>query len=111
MFGQLLAHAFELRLGLVNFVNRDDQRHLGVARVVYRLDRLRHHAVVGRHHQNHEIGGLGTAGAHGGERLVAGCVEKGDDTSRCLHVIRADVLGNAAGFAAGDLGLANVVEQ
>jgi hypothetical protein len=29
-----------------------------------RLDRLRHDAVVGRHHQDDDIGDLGAAGAH-----------------------------------------------
>jgi hypothetical protein len=42
------------------------------------FDRLRHHAVIGRHHQNRDIGRLGAAGTHGGERLVARSVEEGD---------------------------------
>ena len=33
--------------------------------------RLGHHAVVGRDHQHDDVGGLGAAGPHGGERLVA----------------------------------------
>ena len=50
--------------------------------VVDRLDRLRHHAVVGRHHDHRDVGDLGAAGAHRGERLVARRVEEGDPSCR-----------------------------
>ena len=62
----------------VDLVDRHDDRHLGRLGVVDRLDRLRHHAVVGRDHQDDDVGGLGAAGAHGGERLVARGVDEGD---------------------------------
>ena len=41
---------------LVDLVDRDHHRHVGRGGVVQRLDRLRHHAVVGRHHQHGDIG-------------------------------------------------------
>ena len=47
-----------------------------------RLLGLRHHAVVGRDHQHHDVGDLGAARAHGGERLVARRVEERDDALR-----------------------------
>jgi hypothetical protein len=50
----------------------------GRLRVVERLDRLRHDAVVGRDHQDRDVGGLRTAGTHGGERLVTRGVDEGD---------------------------------
>src|SRR3546814_969536 len=43
-----------------------------------RLDRLRHHAVVRRHHEHDDVGHPGAAGAHRGERLVARRVDEGD---------------------------------
>ena len=46
------------RLGLVDLVDRDHDRHVGRLRVVERLDRLRHHAVVGRDHEDRDVGGL-----------------------------------------------------
>ena len=49
---QLGAHALGLGVGLVDLVDRDDHRHLGGLGVIDRLDRLRHHAVVGRDHQH-----------------------------------------------------------
>ena len=84
---------------------------LGGLRVVDRLDRLRHHAVVGRHHDHGDVRDLGAAGAHGGERLVARSVEEGDRAGVVVDLVGADVLGDAAGLARGDLGLADGVEQ
>ena len=80
-------------------------------RVVDRLDRLRHDAVVGRDHDHGDVRDLGAAGAHGGERLVARGVEEGDRLVAVVHLVGADVLGDAAGLAGRDLGLADGVEQ
>ena len=44
--------------------------------MIERLDRLRHHAFIGRHHQDHDVGDLGAARAHRGERLVAGSIDE-----------------------------------
>ena len=44
---------------------------LGRLRVVDRLERLGHDAVVGGHDDHRDVGDLGAAGAHRGERLVA----------------------------------------
>ena len=79
--------------------------------VVDRLDRLRHDAVVGGHHDHRDVGDLGAAGAHGGERLVARGVEEGDLAAVVVHLVGADVLGDAAGLAGRDLGRADRVEE
>ena len=80
-------------------------------RVIDRFDGLRHHAVVGGDHQHHDVGQLGAARAHRGERRMARGIEEGDDALLGLHVVRADMLGDAAGFAGGHLGAADVVQQ
>ena len=109
---QLGAHALGLGVRLVDLVDRDDHRHLRRLGVIDRLDRLRHDAVVGRDHQHHDIGDLGAAGAHRGERGVARRVDEGDlAVGRRVHLVGADVLGDAAGFAAHDVGRADGVEQ
>ena len=72
---------------------------------------LRHDAVVGRHHQDDDVGDLGAAGTHAGEGFVAGRVDEDDLAALHLHLVGADVLGDAAGFAARHIGLANGVEQ
>jgi hypothetical protein len=73
--------------------------------VVDRLDRLRHHAVVGRDHQNGDVGRLRATGAHCGEGGVAGRVDEGDLLTVLLDLIGADVLGDAARFAGTTLAL------
>ena len=69
--GKLLLDAFGLSVGLVDLVDRDDDGNFGGARMVDGLQRLRHHAVIRRHHQHHDIRHLGAARAHAGERFVA----------------------------------------
>ena len=43
-------------VGLVDLVDRDDSGTFAALRVLHRLDRLRHHAVVGGDHQHHDVG-------------------------------------------------------
>ena len=97
--GELLLDALGLGVRLVDLVDRHDDRHLGRSGVVDGFERLRHDAVVGRHHQNDDIGDLGAAGAHAGERFVTGRVDEDDLAAVLLHLVRADVLGDAAGLA------------
>ena len=110
---QFGAHALRPGVGLVDLVDRHDHRNLRRLGVVDRLDRLRHHAVIGRDHQDHDIGDLGAAGAHRGERGVAGRIDEGDLLAafRRGHLIGADMLGDAAGFAGNHVGMAQRVEQ
>jgi hypothetical protein len=100
-----------LRAFLVDLVDGDHYRHLRRLGVRHRLLGLRHHAVIGGHHQDHEICRLGTARAHLRERSVARRIEEGDRAARRLHGIRADVLRDAARLALRHLALADVVEQ
>ena len=77
-----------------------------------RLDRLRHHLVVGRDDEHDDVGDLRAARAHGRERLVARRVEERDvPVARQRDVIGADVLRDAARLARDDVGLPDVVEQ
>ena len=78
VLGELGLDAVGVGVGLVDLVERDDDRHLGRAGVVDGLERLGHDAVVGSHDEDRDVGHLGAAGAHGGERLVAGRVEEDD---------------------------------
>ena len=80
--GHLGAHAGRVGALLVDLVDRDDDRDVGGLRVVDRLVGLRLHAVVGGDDDDRDVGHAGAAGAHGGERLVAGRVEEGDELAR-----------------------------
>ena len=108
---ELPANAIEIAAGLVDLVDRDDDRHLRRFRVLNGFDRLRHDAVVGRHDEHDDVRDLGAARAHGREGRVARRVEERDAALRRLDVVGADVLRDAAGFARGDLRTADVVEQ
>ncbi len=72
---------------------------------------LRHHAVVGGDDQHDDVGDVGAAGPHRGERLVAGRVDEGDGAAVGLDLVGADVLGDAAAFGLDDVRLANPVQE
>ena len=108
---QVLLDAIGIGVGLVDLVDRHDHRHLGGARVLDRFDRLRHHAVVGRDHQDHDVGESGAARAHRTECGVAWRIEETDHALAGFDVVRADVLGDAASLAGCDLGAADVIQQ
>jgi predicted TPR repeat methyltransferase len=61
--------------------------------------------------EDHEVGDLAAARAHRREGLVAGRVEERDHAARRLHVVRADVLGDAARLAHRHARLADRVEE
>ena len=109
---QLAADTLGLGTGLVDLVDGDDDRHAGRARMRNGFRRLRHDAVVGRDHQDHDVRHLGAARTHGREGGVAGRVDEGDrQPRRGGDLVGADVLGDAAGLAGDDVGLADRVEQ
>ena len=109
---QLAAHPFGLGVRLVDLVDRDDHRHMRGARMGDRLDRLRHDAVIGRDDEHDDIRHLGAAGAHRREGGVAGRIDEGHRQAvRRRDLIGADMLGDAAGFAGDDIGMADRIEQ
>ena len=100
--GELGLHAVGVRVGQVDLVDGDDDRHLGRARVRDRLARLRHDAVVGGDDEHGDVGRLRAAGAHRRERLVARRVEEGDLAAVDVDLVRADVLRDPAGLGLDD---------
>ncbi len=109
--GQLGLDPVRVGIGLVDLVERDDDRHLGRLRVADRLERLGHDAVVRRDHDDGDVGDPRAAGAHRGERLVTRRVEEDDALAVLGDLARADVLGDAAALAGRDLGRPDRVEQ
>ncbi len=109
---QFLADFLRLGIGLVDLVDRNDHRHSGGLAVVDRLDRLRLQPVIGGDHQDHDVGDIGAAHAHFGKGFVARRIEEGD--LRFVgqrNLIGTDMLGDAAGFAADDIGTADSVQK
>ena len=84
--------------------------------MVQRLDGLRLHAVVRRHHEDRDVGDLCATGTHGREGLVTGCIDEGDLALGAIsgdrgHLVGADVLRDAAGLATNHVGLADGIQQ
>ena len=72
---------------------------------------LGHHAVVGGDDQDDDVGDVGAAGTHRGERLVARRVDEGDRPAVRLDLVGADVLGDAAALGLDDVRLADAVQE
>ncbi|MND75857.1 hypothetical protein D3C80_674900 [compost metagenome] len=109
---QLVDDLLRVGVRLVDLVDRDDQGRVGGLGVTDGFDRLRHDAVVGGHDQDHDVGDGGAARPHRREGGVARSVEEGDALAVFqTHLIGADVLGDAAGFARGHIRGAQGVQQ
>ncbi len=83
--------------------------------MVQRLRGLRLHAVVRGDDEDDQVGRLGAAGAHCGERLVPRRVNEGDlallAVDDGVDLVGADVLGNASGLVRHHIGIPDGVEQ
>ncbi len=80
--------------------------------MVYRLHSLGHHVVIGGHYDDGEVGHLGSAGTHGGERLMARGVEESDVTAVVqFHVVGSDMLCDTSGLAGDHICFADIVEK
>ena len=73
---QLLLHAIRLRIRLVDFVDGHNDRHVRRLGMVDRFQRLRHHAVIRRHHDDHNVRDLGAARTHPGKGFVTRRVQE-----------------------------------
>ena len=96
---QFVFHTLGVGVRFVNLVDSNHDGHASRFRVLDGFLGLRHHAVVCRHHQNHDIGGFRAPCTHCREGLVAGGVQERDHAARCFDVVGTNVLGDAAGFA------------
>ncbi len=73
--------------------------------MIDRLDGLRHDAIIGRNHEHDDVRHLGAACAHRRERGMAWRVDERDSVAaRQRDLISPDMLRNAAGFAANNVG-------
>ena len=115
---QLLLDAIRLRLRLVDLVDRHDDRHIGRLRVVHCFERLRHHAVIRRDHDDDDIRHLRAACTHAGESLVTRGIEEDDLAAECRRVllgdadlVGTDVLRDATGLARGHVCFADCIQQ
>src|ERR1044071_2109037 len=115
---QLLADLHGIGVGMIGFIDGDDDGDLGGLGVAEGFEGLGHDPVIGGHHQHHDIGDIGSAGAHGAEGGMTRSVEKGDLLQLAFAFgmgdgdgIGADMLGDAAGLFCGDVGFSNDVQE
>ena len=95
----------------IDLVERHDDRHAGRPGMADRFFGLRHDAVVGRHDQHGDVGDVGAAGPHFGEGLVARRIDERDLAAVLLDLIGANVLRDAAAFAADHVDADDLVQQ
>ena len=109
--GKLPLDAFGLGFRLIDLVDGNNDGHVRGTRVVDGFERLRHQAVIRGNDQHNEIRDLGATSAHARKGFVAGRIDEDDAATVNGNDGCADVLGYASGFAGGDFGFANGVEQ
>ena len=75
---EFCSHLFGIGVWPVDFVDGDDNGDGGSFGVVNGFYGLRHDAIVGGNHQDHDIGRRGTTGAHATKSLVAWRIDESD---------------------------------
>ena len=108
---QFLLDSFGVGFRFIDLIDRHDHRNTGGLGVGNGFFGLRHHTVVGGHHQNHNIGSLSAACTHCRKCFVPRRIQECHDAAWGLDVVRTDVLGNATGFTGRHFGAADVVKQ
>ena len=109
--GQLALDALGIGVGLVDFIESDDDRNFGGTRVIDGFLGLRHHTVVRTNHQHYDVGYFCAACAHAGKGFVTRGVDEDDALRPGVRFVCPDVLGDASGFAASHVGGADRVQQ
>ena len=99
VFGEFLAHTIGRGTRLVNLIHGHHNRYARSLGMVNSFNGLRHHAVVGRHHQNNDVGNSRTTCTHGGKGFVARRVDEGNLLAVNFDNGCTNVLGNTARFA------------
>ena len=97
---------------LVDFVDGENDRHIGRHSVVDGLFRLRHDVVIGCNDDDSNVGDLCTAGTHGRKGFVTRRIQEGDVSAAIeRHVVGSDVLRDTTRLTGNNVGVADVVEQ
>ena len=108
---RLVIDAVDVDARQIDLVERDDDRHFGGLGVADGFFGLRHDAVVGRHDQHGDVGHVRTASPHLGERFVARRIDERNSAAVLLDGVGANVLRDAAAFAADDVDADDAIQQ
>ena len=109
--GQFSFDPFGICIGLVDFIDRYDNRNFCGLGMVDGFYGLRHDAVIGGNHKNDQIGNLCPAGAHLGKRFMARGIQKNDLAFIRIDIVSADMLRDSAGFILRNFGFTNDVKK
>ena len=108
---ELLLDTLGVGIVLIDLVEGDDDGHVRSANVLDCLGGLGHHAIVGRDHQNGDVGHLCSPCSHRGEGFVPRRVDECDPLAVLLHLVGANALGDTARLAHRNPRLADGVED
>ena len=115
---KFLPHSIRVGVRLVDLVDSNDDRDTGCARVFNRFHGLRHHPIVRGHNEHDDVRGFRSAGTHQRKRFVTRSIEKYYPAlliwiigTGHFDTVRADMLCDPTGFAAGDIGRANPIQE
>ena len=102
-----------IRVGLflVHLVDGNDDGNASGTGVIHGFLGLGHYTVIGGHHQDNDVGALGTPRTHRREGGVARSIQEGHHAMVGFNVVCANVLGDTPGLAGRHLGTANVIQQ
>ena len=111
-FRQLLADLIGIGFRSVHLVDGDDHGDACCLRVVDGFFRLWHDRVVGRHHNDRDVGDLCTTRTHRRKSFVTRRIEEGHLTALWKgHVVSTNVLGDSTRLTGDDVGIADEVQQ
>ncbi len=101
--------AVDVGTGLVDFVDSHHDFDAGLTGEADSLNRLRLNAVIGRHHDDGQVGRPGAVLTQGGKGFVARRIQESYLALLMLNLIGRNVLGDAASLALGDISAADGV--
>ena len=111
VFGELLLDEIRVCGRFIHFVDGNDDGNARCLSVVDGFYRLRHDAVIGCDDQHSDIRNHGASCTHGGEGGVTRRIKERNVLTVDIDAVCADVLRDAAGFARGNVCVADGVQN
>ena len=108
---ELSFHPGGIRSLGVTFVDGDNDRFARLLGEFNGLDGLGHDAVIGSHHEYHDVGNICTTGTHLREDRVARGINKADGAVTMFNAVGSDMLGNAPSLTRSNPALSDEVQQ
>ena len=111
IFGEFFLNTVWICSFFIHLVDGNNQGNASSLCMVDGFYSLRHDTVIRSDNQNGNICDICPSCTHCGERFVSRCIEEGNFLAVASDLICTDVLGDTAGFACGDVGVTDVVQN